>query len=531
MHRSLAALFVGTFLASTAAAQTFTIANSTVGPTANGNNVDVIIRVDSNGKDSRGKLPLSVSDLSKMVGGAIEQVGGPSYLEGNAKKSYWRTTWQIVGLRPGATETHLLLLKLGDSTDVLPLTFRGPADLQVSIIGPGIPTRLSRSRTSQFQLSSTGVLTHVILTQVTLVEEKTGEPLPLNKFALIDTSGLSSPPLDGLTLKESAQPLYLRVSDEFSKPGKFTGNIGLGSREKSDLGTFSLTVYSTSRRDKIWGLLFLFLGLLTFFVISVWVKARSRWILALLPAVRLREEASQLLLITEGVQKETGYIFPVLLDPPGNPGSLRNILYTLSDEKLKEAGFLPWKFAIPFTTQDLSIQYQSFLLATGNQVSLIGIIVRWGLASVKTMWPQVVKLNLQATGKTALGDLDNLGLFSGPPSLVTTQIQTIVSTLATAISNAGGAGGGQPIGTHGIAGSQQLTVELEKLSVFVWVAWAVLTLAVGYSALVWFNDGFGTGQDLVQCFLWGAGMPAVGQGFGALSAASVTSAFSLQISR
>jgi hypothetical protein len=46
-----------------------------------------------------------------------------------------------------------------------------------------------------------------------------------------------------------------------------------------------------------------------------------------------------------------------------------------------------------------------------------------------------------------------------------------------------------------------------------------------------FNDGFGTTQDLIQCFLWGAGMPAVGQGLGGLSAASVTSAFSLQVAR
>src|SRR5580698_6304919 len=266
MHRSLTTLIAGILLAATTGAQNFTIANPTVGPTSSGNDVNVIIKVESNSNRLQKNLILSVTDLNKSVGATIEQTGGASYLAGNESRGFWLTTWQIAGLRPGVTETHLLLIKLGDSSDLLPLTFRGPADLQVSIIGPGIPLRLSRSHAAQIRLSSTGILTHVILTQATLVEEKSGQPLPLNKFKLIDKWGQSSSPLDGLTLKESVQPLYLDVSNDFSEPGKFTGNVSLGSREKVDLGTFSLTVYSTSSRYKICGALCIFLGLLTFFV-------------------------------------------------------------------------------------------------------------------------------------------------------------------------------------------------------------------------------------------------------------------------
>jgi len=532
MNRSLALLLAGTFLSAMAAGQIFTIPNSPVAQPQNGNRVDVIVKVDSTREKSLPVTPLSVTDLSKNGSETIEQTGEPTYLGGSAQKGYWRTPWQITGLRPGASEVHMLLLRLGKAMDVVPLTIRGPADLQVSVTGPGYPLRLLRSHSAQMRLSTNGVLTHVAPTQATLVEEKSGQPLALNNFDLIDKAGRSAAAPEGLTVAESVQPLYLQVSKDFSKPGKFTGNMNLGSREKPDLGNFVLTVYSTSTKYRLWGVLCLFLGVVTYFVIAVWIKVRSRWILALLPAARLREEASQLLLITEDVQQKTNYTFTVLLAAPGNPGSLRDVLDRLSEQSLTRAGYLPWKFAIPFAVQDLSMQYQSFLLTTGNEVSSFGIIVRWGLASVLTMWPQVMKLGLQAAGNTALQNLDTLGLFSGPSNLLTTQVQAAINALETAISNAQAAGGAiQPRTSYGVPGSQQLTVQLERLSIFVWIAWAVLTVAVGSCALVWFNDGFGTSQDLVQCFLWGAGMPAVGQGFGGLSAGSVTSAFSLQIAR
>jgi hypothetical protein len=70
---------------------------------------------------------------------------------------------------------------------------------------------------------------------------------------------------------------------------------------------------------------------------------------------------------------------------------------------------------------------------------------------------------------------------------------------------------------------------MERLSLLAWVVWGILTIVVGCVSLVVFNAGFGTPQDLVTCFLWGAGMPGLVQGLGGLTMGSVASAFSLQL--
>ena len=152
--------------------------------------------------------------------------------------------------------------------------------------------------------------------------------------------------------------------------------------------------------------------------------------------------------------------------------------------------------------------------------------MRWGVTNVVALWPKIAELHLEQTaGTAALQTLDQLATGSCPPGQLTTQIQQALTTLQVAITeNAQNALGGQPADgaptvTYGVPGSHQLTFQLETLSFFVWILWAILTVGVGACVLVVFNDGFGTTQDLIQCFIWGAGMPAVGQGFGGLSAA------------
>jgi hypothetical protein len=63
------------------------------------------------------------------------------------------------------------------------------------------------------------------------------------------------------------------------------------------------------------------------------------------------------------------------------------------------------------------MQYQQFLLGIGNQASSLGLIVRWGLTNVVTLWPKVVELHLQQTaGNAALQILDQLATGGGPRS-------------------------------------------------------------------------------------------------------------------
>lgn len=539
MNRLLGIFLATVVWSSIATGQTLSLLNSAIDLPPSGQ-INVIVKAASIPaeeikKDSIRTTPLAVSDLTTSPRGTMTLAGNSEYLGMSGQDAYWRSTWQISGLRAGVTEIHLLKLELGKAISVAQLTLRGPADLQVALTGPGFPLHLNRSRCAQIMISSNGSLSKVEPIQSTVVDEKMGQPIPQSSLYLVDRAKNISSSTGGISVTNPLQPLCLQVADDFSNPGKFDGTVTLGSLEKPVLGSFHLTVYFTSWTHRGWGIGCLFLGLVAYFVVAVWSKARSRWTLALLPASRLREEVQQLLVITEDAKKKTGYDFPALLANNANPGSLNTLLGQLSEGNLKNKG-LPWKFAIPFAVPDLSSQYQAFLLATGNQVSSLGLIVRWGVMNVVEMWPQVLKLSLQTPGNTALQTLNGLAVGASPPGQLNGQIQQALTTLQTAIQDAqtklgGAAAGGAPGVTYGIPNPQQLIIQMERLSVFVWIIWAFLTVAVGSCVLVLFNDGFGTTQDLIQCFLWGAGMPAVGQGLGGLSAGSVTSAFSLQVAR
>jgi hypothetical protein len=539
MNRYGAVLLAGVVFSAVATAQTLSLVNATVETPPTGQ-INVVVKAAGLNAEavqdgSISKSNLAVTDVTNNNRAPFPQAVGSEYIGGGGQTAYWHITLQIAGLRPGASETRLLKLQLDKVVEIVQLTIHGPADLQVSLSDPGFALRLNRSRCAPILISSNGLLTNVEPIQSTLVEDKTGESIPQSSLSLVDSAGSSSNSTHGLSIKNRNQPLCLQISDNFSEAGKFAGNVKLGSQEKPDLGTFHLTIYFTSLNHRLWGILCLFLGLISYFAIAVWTKARSRWILALLPAARLREELSQLLSVTKDAQARTSYNFPVLLATTASPGSLNNLQNQLSRQNLAKNG-LPWKFAIPFAVPDLSMQYQQFLLGIGNQASSLGLIVRWGLTNVVTLWPKVVDLHLQHTaGNAALQTLDQLAIGAGPPGQLATQIQQALGTLQAAIHDAQALLGGQPAVaptvTYGIPGSQQLTIQLERLSVFAWILWAILTVGVGACVLVVFNDGFGTTQDLIQCFLWGAGMPAVGQGFGGLSAGSVTSAFALQIAR
>jgi hypothetical protein len=372
----------------------------------------------------------------------------------------------------------------------------------------------------------------VKLGQVKLAEDKTGDAFPESALILLDDSAKPANPAQGLTLGKPIQTVRVAVTCDSVPAGKFTGTVSLTSLEKPDLGSFKLVIFSSSLKRKCEGLALLLAGIVTYFVIAVTLKARSRWLMALLPAARLRASITELFTLVKGVQQTTHYAFLTLLDTSGNPCSLQALSDSLQVDALKKAQYLPYKFALPFGAQDVSMQYQAFLSTKATEVSSLQTIVRWGLGTVSRLWPEIVKLGVEPAGRQALHDLDALACFSGPSGLLTTQIQGILNTLQNAISAAAPAGsGGAPASGVEMYGFEQLTLQLERLSWFVWSVWALLTLIVGYSALIGFNDGFGTSQDLLQCFLWGAGIPAIGQGLGALTSGAVTSAFSVQIPR
>jgi hypothetical protein len=472
---------------------------------------------------------LDVTDLTKNSNIVFSQNGQPEFSGSSGNTGYWRTAWKLGALRPGISESRVLLVKFGDVGQVVPITLQPSSNVQVTLTGPGLPIRLINSRSASIRLLSPTPLTQVSIVQSTLADEKSGRAIPLNQLIITDT------PPESLTTentqKTSDQVKYLSVQSAFATPGKFVGTITLTSQEKPDLGSFSLAVYSTSRCLQFVGLVCLGLGLLTYMGIAIWARYQSRRLAMLLPAARLRDEANRLLELTTKVRKEIGFEFRNLLADKENPYSLLYLLDQLSESKL--ANYLPPPVVSPFASPEIPTAFQSFLQTIQVQIANLSMIVRWGLASVLAMWPSVQTLGLEVQGNLALQTLDGLSTYVGPPDQLRNQIQAALSALQVAISNANASrgGGAATAAVYDVGTSQQLIMQIDTLNATVWIIWAALTIAIGSSALIWFNDGFGTPQDMIQCFLWGVGVPAIAQGFGGLSSGSATSAFALQIPR
>lgn len=458
-------------------------------------------------------------------------VRSPESVSAGGARSFWKTEWTVTAANRGARVTRVFLVTTGKLREMVSTVVAfGGADTNVSLVQPTLPVRLPETPTTNFQINAGAALTGVKIVASGLSDRKTGETIPALHLQIENASGAATP-TEGLTIAPGAS-IHLRVLNTFKKSGQFSGPVRLRSNEKEDLGSIDIAVHSTSDEANREGHILLGLGIFTFFIVSVVAKSITRRQLLILPAARLRQEAMLLRASLEQAAETSEYAFPVLLGP--DPNSLATMLTKLQVRELKNAGFLGFGVVIPFTIPDAPVaNYQSFLASWTNRLAVQVVVIRTGVDSVISSWPDVIAANVVAAGQAALQTLDSLAVAGGTPELLRGQVQNALTTLRAAINIALARGGAVPASSTLIASPtpQQITVQIEAISVALWILWAVLTFVVGAAALIWFNDSFGTTQDLLQCFLWGVGVPAVAQGFGGLTSSSVSSALSMQVSR
>jgi hypothetical protein len=354
---------------------------------------------------------------------------------------FWTTKWTVTGMRPGVSEIHAFRVTVGTWSDVVPvqIAYRQPFNPQFTVPAPPAALRLVNGGASAVRLAGNTSLSGVNVAVSTLAEDKSGENLPLGQIELLDSDQREAPK-EGLTIQNSDN-VYLRVSTNFSSPGKFVGNVLLDSKEMKAFVSIPWTVYSTSQGRKLAGAALLLAGLIVYYVTAIIWKACSRRTVALLPVVRLREQLTVLRDVVTHVQITTHHPFAVLLSPAGNqnPGSLDFTLDQLRDANIPN---LPSKCPNPFSPLDMSMQMQTYLSQIGNRITAFNLVVRWGLVAVESMWGQVAAVGVQAQGNAALTALDNLATFGGPPDILRNSIQAQLTNLQTAITHAVAAGGG-----------------------------------------------------------------------------------------
>ena len=73
---------------------------------------------------------------------------------------------------------------------------------------------------------------------------------------------------------------------------------------------------------------------------------------------------------------------------------------------------------------------------------------------------------------------------------------------------------------------EQLTLEIGRVSMMVWLVFALLATLVGTYVLV-LKPGFGLLTDFLMCVAWGFGLPAAGQQFSQSTVANVSTALGI----
>ena len=401
------------------AGQMFTVANSQLVVQQGRNQIEVFIAIEPIADSVKpDDLKVSLSDISTLSGHILSLAEPAKYVGGSGKKGYWKSIWNIPGPGLGFSETHLILVKLDSFSGIVTITIQPSSDPQVTLTGL-TEMRLRFSREGQLRITTSAPLSGVRANWSSLISSDSGQQIPRAMLQVSNQPGGAS----GAEVNRQTEVVYLSIDPKFMTPGKFQGTVGLTSFQKPELGNFTLTVYSTSLRDRLIGLTLLAVGVAIYFVIAIWAKGRTKKLAAMLPAARLRDQATQLVALLTNAKTVSGYTFPTLLGPVGDPGSLLDVLNRLSVQSLKNSGYIPTSIGNPFTAQDLPGPYQTFLTAISNQMSVFALVVQWRVAQVIAMWPQIQKASAQAAGETALRALENLAIQPFPPGALQIQIQ------------------------------------------------------------------------------------------------------------
>jgi hypothetical protein len=475
--------------------------------------------------------------LSTSDGGPGLAISGkPTKVAESTNGAFWQVPAFVSGLPLNSSFNALLGVQVNNTiSDVLPYSITNSLLAVDADVSPGGDTIfLNKSRKTAFTVNVKGrPLRGLAVCQSGLVDVNTGNHLPEEYLGiyLADLDDKANPQGGSpyLTLTAASTKVHLFVLPAFHDKGVFSGNVGLCSASKASIATLKLTVNSTSLASEIAGAFLIVAGIGLYVLVTVVLRQRSRYLVALLPASRLVEALNKLRNSAIQVAHRAGVELPVLLGDENVEHSLRWLTSQLSVAELKDAGYLPPLLINPFQPPDAGADYQKYLQDISVQELNDATIIRDGLERVCSLWAQ---LN-EEKAREALTNLDKLALSADSSDPMRPKVDALVNgiearhsefvqKLKLAHENFR-AGVRPPPSVH------EITVQLDYVSGIGWIIWAVLTFLFGCGVLILSNHGFGTWQDLLKCFLWGLGIQAAGQGLQALAPSSTATTFSLQI--
>jgi hypothetical protein len=351
------------------------------------------------------------------------------------------------------------------------------------------------------------------LAHSTLQDEKTGALVSIRAFELCDT--VKSTCSDAITVAGRTQRgVVLQVRDTFQTQGSFTGSVVLAADNRAETATIPLTLHSTTHKARWLGLGLIVLGILLSLV-TVILRGFLLRADALRPALRLAADFRRLLQKVANAETATTAKFP------RTRVRIAELVSELEPKQLEASNLVPSILGAGAPPD--ADAYKVFLdekVAALRAIDVVLIV----LNSTRLSTPAGTALS--PARQKALTELDELA------ERVTTVQQSSEETkrIIEELDQAEGRPRSQQAPGARPPDLEQLLVQVRAVSAATWAIWAVVTVAVGWAALIATNYGFGGSSiDYVVCFLWGLGLPMSGQQLQQTTPETVRSQFNLSI--
>ena len=338
----------------------------------------------------------------------------------------------------------------------------------------------------------------------TLTEQSTKESIPVTDLRLCSVNGDCAQSQTGPIDLPANTPSDLKLCTVHTLQGNFHGAVVLASLQKPDGDTILQNASFSSMIIKIVGLILILLGVGVAWLVKVFLRGRMDRDQALQPVTLMR---SQLL----RMQQTLSNLRPPYSTSPVNlNAAITTLLTELSTPVLNQANLLPPAFPNPFGSTFDPAALKAYLEARNKKIQLLSILVDEGVARARAedngaiVPPPVAQVN------AAITQIDNIWLAVPQPTadLALQQVRQIVAGLHATIIGVAVAPAAPGAPVPAVRGDfDVLQLEIQTISITIWLIYGLLTALSGFAVLVLGNAGFGIPLDLIFAFFWGFGLP------------------------
>ena len=358
----------------------------------------------------------------------------------------------------------------------------------------------------------------------TLVEQSTKESIPVTDLRLCRGSGNCTQSTTGPIDLPANTPSDLSLCTVHALHGNFRGVVVLASLQKPDGDTILQNASFSSTIIKIIGLILILLGVAVAWLVKVFLRGRMDRDQSLQPVTLMR---SQLLRMQQTL---SNLRTPYASTPVNLNTAVTTLLTELSTPVLDQANLLPSAFPNPFGSNFDPAALKAYLEARNKTIQLLAVLVDEGVCRAQAEDNGAIVPAPVAQVNAAITLIDNIWLAIPQPAAdqALQQVRQIVAGLHTTIVGvalAPAIAGPVPA----VRGDfEVLRLEIQTISIAVWLIYALLTALSGFAVLVLGNAGFGVPLDLVFAFFWGFGLPTTIQ---SLTPGSSAAALNISVAR